>query len=74
MQNRQCAECAHLQYDVITALERLEELIAAQLEAFRSNDQAQFMRLDKELELSIGAKERAIGALRQHGKEHESPT
>lgn len=71
MANPKCAECARLQYDVMTALERLEELIAAQLEAFRASDQARFMRLDRELELSIGSKERAIGALRQHSKEHE---
>ena len=70
MENSKCAECARLQYDVITTLERLEELIAQQLEAFRSNDQATFMRLDKELELTIGTKERAIGALREHSKEH----
>ena len=28
------------------------------------------MRLDKELELTVGLKERTIGALRQHTKEH----
>jgi len=28
------------------------------------------MRLDKELEIVMGAKERAIGALRQHEREH----
>ena len=28
------------------------------------------MRLDKQLELTVGLKERSIGALRQHEKEH----
>ena len=36
-----------------------------------SADQNLFMHLDKELELAVGIKERAIGALRQHTKDHK---
>jgi hypothetical protein len=46
-------------------------LITAQLNAFRSNEHAAFMSLDKEVELTMGKKERAIGALRQHKGEHK---
>jgi hypothetical protein len=40
------------------------------LELFRSGESDKYMHLDKELELTVGEKERAVGALRQHVKEH----
>ena len=43
-------------------LARVTHLTTAQLNAFRANDQATFMRLDKELENAMGTKERTIGA------------
>jgi hypothetical protein len=52
------------------ALARSAQLTTAQLGAFRSNDNAAFMRFDRELEIAMGAKERAIGALRQHERHH----
>jgi hypothetical protein len=45
-------------------------LTTDQLAAFRRRDDSTFMRLDKELELTIGLKERTIGALREHRREH----
>ena len=56
--------------DVSGALARIVELSKAQYEAFHRNDEGELMRLDKELELAFGEKERSIGALRQHREEH----
>jgi hypothetical protein len=67
MQNhRLCIECAKLQYDVVSILEKLIEIETVQLEAFRADDTDRFARLDRELELAVGEKERRVGALRQH--------
>jgi hypothetical protein len=49
--------------DDVLAVVRLTN---AQLEAFRQKDMATFSNLDKTLELTVGKKERAIGALREH--------
>ena len=65
-----CSEYARLQTDVQSVLGKLQEITSAQLEAFRVNDRALFMQLDKELDLTIGEKERKIGALHQHVEEH----
>jgi hypothetical protein len=65
-----CKQCERLRGAVQAALARLAELTTAQLNAFRSNDERAFMRVDKELENAMGAKERVIGAMRQHRKEH----
>ena len=70
MQSEKCAELAKLEEGVRSVLQQLIELTAAQLQAFRTHDQPEFLRLDKELENMIGVKERRIGALRQHGQEH----
>jgi hypothetical protein len=71
MVNEKCAEYGRLESEASKILEKLVNLTSAQREAFIRNDHAEFMRLDKELELTIGSKERTIGALRQHGKEHQ---
>jgi len=65
-----CTECERLHGEVQDVLTRLTQWITAQLSSFRSNENAAFMRLDKELEIVMGAKERAIGALRQHERQH----
>jgi hypothetical protein len=65
-----CDEYSRLQQEVQEALETLTRLTGEQLSAFKSQDYPSFMRLDKELELTVGSKERLIGALRQHTKEH----
>ena len=67
----QCQEYADLQHELQLTLQMLSELTKAMLEAFRANDRSAFSRLDKELETSVGRKERIVGALRQHIKEHK---
>ena len=66
MDSNKCPEYASLEDQVTEALQKLVDLIGAQLAAFRAREHATFMRLDKELELAVGHKERVIGALRQH--------
>ena len=66
-----CPEYANLESEVTDSLEHLVKLTQKQLETFQAHDQALFMRLDKELENAVGAKERKIGALRQHVKDHK---
>ncbi len=65
-----CSERKRLEKDGDAVLEKLKELAHKQLEAFRAKSHEEFMRLDKELENTVGLKERTIGALRQHVNEH----
>jgi hypothetical protein len=64
-----CEDCERLESAVREAFERIILISTSLLEALRNSDQATFSRLDKELELTAGAKERAIGAFRQHSTE-----
>lgn len=66
----QCPEFERLQSEVREILQKLTELTTDQLHAFQTNDRARFARLDKELEHTVGEKERAIGAMAQHASEH----
>ncbi len=59
MQSEKCPEYVRLQAEVEAVLEKLTQLTSFQLNAFRASDQAEFMRADKELELTVGIKERA---------------
>ena len=52
-------------------LGNLAQITTLLLELFRSGDSGKYTRLDKELELTVGEKERAVGALRQHVREHK---
>jgi hypothetical protein len=70
MTNTNCPEYDRLRKEVEATLEKLRELTTVQLEVFRSRNQPEFVRLDKELELTVGEKERVIGAWRQHANEH----
>ncbi len=65
-----CPELARLQSDVENVLGNLAQVTILQLEIFRSGKFDDWKRLDKELELTVGEKERCIGALRQHIREH----
>jgi len=65
-----CPELARLQSEVEDVLGRLAQLTTVQLEVFRSGKMHDWKRLDNELELTVGEKERTIGALRQHIQEH----
>jgi hypothetical protein len=55
-------------------LQKMVETVTLQLEIFRSKKLGGFMRVDQELELLVGEKERRIGALRQHAHEHNCRT
>ncbi|WP_109486892.1 hypothetical protein [Occallatibacter savannae] len=66
-----CAEYTRLAATVETILSKLTHLTSRHLDLFKSGDFAATKRLDRELELTIGEKERAIGALRQHMLEHK---
>jgi hypothetical protein len=65
-----CQECERLRGEVQDAIARLIHLNTALLNAFRAGDHATFMNIDKELENAMGSKERTIGAMRQHEREH----
>src|SRR5690349_6788133 len=65
-----CEHYSGLERLVEEHLENLRRLTDQQLRAFRIKDQNAFTRLDKEVEQELGAKERAISALRQHAEEH----
>jgi hypothetical protein len=68
--SRSCNRCKELSETVDDALSKLATLTKDQLTAFRERDLASFRRIDKELELTVGHKERSIGALREHQREH----
>jgi len=65
-----CTEYARLAGCVENILSNLAHLTNQHLALFRAGDFAACRRLDKELELTVGEKERAIGAMRQHMLEH----
>lgn len=65
-----CPEYDRLHAEVETVLANLAQVCTLLLELFRSKDLAGVHRLGKQLELTVGEKERTIGALRQHVKEH----
>ena len=67
----QCPEYANLQHELQLTLQTLSDLTKAMLDAFRGKDRNAFARLDKELETTVGRKERVVGALRQHVKDHK---
>jgi hypothetical protein len=65
-----CAVEKKLAEEVSAILARLVELTTTHLQGFREDRQPDVSRLDKELENTVGEKERALGALDQHRKEH----
>jgi len=66
-----CPEYDRLHAEVESVLGNLAQVTTLLLELFRSKDLEGVHRLDKQLELTVGEKERSIGALRQHVKEHK---
>jgi hypothetical protein len=66
-----CPEYANLQHEVQLTLHTISDLTRAMLDAFHGCERNRFVQLDKELEAAVGRKERTIGALRQHIKEHK---
>jgi hypothetical protein len=65
-----CNAYDRLQLEVQRVLEGLSKLAESQLAAFRASDSQAVTRLDKELENMVGHKERMLGAMRQHVKDH----
>jgi hypothetical protein len=65
-----CPQADRLQIEVQTILQKLTELTTAKLLALQQRDNAWFMRLDRELEVTVGERERLIGSLREHVREH----
>ena len=65
-----CPEYDRLRSELENVLGNLSQVTMLLLELFRSGDSHRYKDLDKELELTVGEKERAVGALRQHVKEH----
>jgi len=70
MPSEQCSECARLKSEVSAIPEDISATTSEQVKAVRSGDQQTLMRLDKELEMLMGAKERSIGALLHHQHGH----
>lgn len=66
----ECSEYGRLHTEVENVLANLAQVTTLLLELFRSRDLDGVQRLDKELEFTVGEKERRLGALRQHVKEH----
>ncbi len=65
-----CPERRRLIEVVQHHLIRIAELSHATAEALTNGNENLTRELDKEVENEIGAKERALGALRQHREEH----
>lgn len=66
-----CPEYIRLRSEIENILGNLAQVTTLLLELFRSGDSEKYKHLDKELELTVGEKERAVGALRQHIREHK---
>jgi len=66
-----CPEYDRLEADVSAILEWLREIAERQLDAFRRRDHDAFRQYDIMLESAVGEKERAVGALRQHCRDHK---
>jgi ATP-dependent Clp protease ATP-binding subunit ClpA len=65
-----CPEYIRLRSEVENVLGNLAQVTTLLLELFRNDESERYQHLDKELELTVGEKERAVGALRQHIKDH----
>ena len=69
-ESNSCQKRKGLEADVRKALQKLKSIIEAQQTAFLADNVTEYMRLDKELELTMGTKERTIGPLQEHIREH----
>ena len=66
-----CAEYDRLTSYVENVMGNLAQVTTLLLDMFRAGDYPACRRLDLDLENTVGEKERAIGALRQHMTEHK---
>ena len=70
MSNQSCPVYDRLHSEVTEMLRKVSEVATAQVETFRAKDRESFTRLDRELELTVGQKERTLGAFTQHCQDH----
>lgn len=67
----ECDHCKRLFDDVEKHLEHISELSKEQVRALERHDLPWVDRMDQELEHAMGAKERSLGALKEHWRDHE---
>jgi hypothetical protein len=65
-----CPQQQSLMVEVQTHLLRIADLSRATAEAVANRNENLTRELDKQVEEEIGAKERALGALREHRRDH----
>jgi hypothetical protein len=65
-----CARQQQLMDEAQSCLVRIADLARAEAEALTNGTENIAMEIDRQIEHAIGEKERAIGALREHRKEH----
>ncbi len=65
-----CQRQQELMSEVQQHLVRLAELARAEVEAINTKDEKVWMAIDKQIEATLGDKERSLGALRAHRSEH----
>jgi hypothetical protein len=65
-----CPKLQELIDEAQSHLIRLSELARMQADALASGSENLVMELDKQVENELGAKERSLGALQEHRREH----
>ena len=66
-----CAEYDRLSSEVAQLLTKLSQLTMQQADLLQRGDLKSCKKLDREVELTLGEKERGIGALGQHMTDHK---
>jgi hypothetical protein len=66
-----CEEKERLTQAAMATLRAIVDVTQRLIEANHSHNGCEVARLDKELELAVGEKERSFGALHQHEREHD---
>lgn len=56
--------------DVQRVLHNLSQLLAQEIEALPTGSESLILGIDREIDRTFGEKERAMGALQQHKREH----
>jgi hypothetical protein len=69
-QPKPCIRQQELMDEVQSRLEKIAELAHAEVEALRNHNHNLWKAIDTQIELQIGEKERCIGALNEHRREH----
>jgi hypothetical protein len=69
MTNR-CARKEELIVEVQRHLDRLSDLARKESQLIGAEDEEAWMAVDREIEIELGAKERCLGALKEHREKH----